>query len=90
MITAILDENLDRIRSALSGLPGTALTKYDTATVTIEHYPAVVSRTMIVDAVKDVGYAELTEDSLGPLERRLKRMADSSQAAFGTVAVGVS
>ena len=76
--------DLDSIRAALSGLPGTELTDSDGTTVTIEHYPDVVSRKMVVDALKEAGYAQPDEDKPGPLERRLKRMAESSRATFGS------
>lgn len=80
----LVEADLDRIRVALSGLPGTELTDSDGRTVTIEHYPGVVSRKMVVDALKEAGYAEPGEERSGPLERRLKRMAESSRATFGS------
>ena len=80
----LTEEDLDSIRSALSGLPETSLEKYDGATVTIEHYPGIVSSQMVVDTVTEAGYSPQKADPLGPVGRRLKRMADSSQATFGS------
>ena len=81
--TELTEDDLDCIRAALSGLPGTELTDSDGTTMTIEHYPGVVSRKMVVDALKEAGYAQPAENKPGPLERRLNRMAESSRAAFG-------
>ena len=80
----LTEVDLDHIRAALSGLPGTELTDSDETTVTLEHYPEVVSRKMVVDALREAGYSQPVGDRLGPLERRLKRMADSSRATFGS------
>ena len=80
----LTEVDLDSIRAALSGLPGTELTDSDGTTVTIEHYPGVVSRKMVVDALTEAGYAQPAGNKPGPLERRLQRMAESSRAAFGS------
>jgi hypothetical protein len=78
------DAGLSRIREALSGLPGSDLTGTDGPLLTVEYFPVAVSRQMIVDAIGDAGYTERVTESHGPLQRRLERMARSSQATFGS------
>jgi hypothetical protein len=80
-----LDETgLSRIRDALSGLPGADLTSADGTELTVAYFPGVISRQMVVDALEGAGYTELATESHGPIQRRLERMARSSQATFGS------
>lgn len=79
----LTDKDVDCIRRALEGFPATEVTDCDGTTITVQFYRGVVSRSMVLEALRDAGYEDPSGDSMGPLARRLKRMAESSEATFG-------
>jgi copper chaperone CopZ len=78
------DGCVDRVRQALTAVPGLERVEVGIGTVSLDYYPEAVTVGVVREAIEELGFAvPLDAASRNPFRRFLERMIESNERIFG-------